>query len=240
MINKYIKNIDEIFTEDLQYILLNKNISVVGCGGQGGYILEYIARLGVKSISFWDGDIYEESNLNRQIGCTQNTLGLNKAKVLEKRISEINPNIKLYCYDWYFGDNISDIQNISNSDIIFLAFDYFYNITKIRPIFRQLLLMGIPLIDCPVNLLGGYVSIQTKKDIDYFDQQTQLLFQINSMDQSKIYISQPAYKCAILAGEAVNQMVQYFNHCPHANVSSILKIDLYHHKYTQEDKYGEF
>ena len=83
MNKNYIKNIDEIFTQNLQHLLLTKNISVIGCGGQGGYILEYLIRLGVKSIRFWDGDIYEETNLNRQIGCTQKTLGLKKANVLK-------------------------------------------------------------------------------------------------------------------------------------------------------------
>lgn len=76
---RYQKNIDEIFTQELQNKLLQKNIGVIGCGAIGGYILEYLSRLGVNSISFWDGDVYEISNLNRQIGCTENTIGLNKA-----------------------------------------------------------------------------------------------------------------------------------------------------------------
>ena len=85
---RYQKNIDEIFTQELQNKLLQKNIGVIGCGAIGGYILEYLSRLGVNSISFWDGDTYEISNLNRQIGCTENTIGLNKSSRSSSYLSE--------------------------------------------------------------------------------------------------------------------------------------------------------
>lgn len=80
---RYKNNIDCIFTNDHQKLLLTKNISVIGCGGQGGYTLEFLARLGVKSLHFWDGDKFEYSNLNRQNFCSLETLGKNKAEVLK-------------------------------------------------------------------------------------------------------------------------------------------------------------
>jgi hypothetical protein len=43
-----------------------------------------------------------------------------------------------------------------------------------------------------------------------------------------------------MAGEAVNQMVQYFSDCRYASVNSTLHIDLYHHKYFQQDRFGSF
>lgn len=238
MEKKYIKNIDEIFSETLQKKILTKNITVIGCGGQGGYILEYLARLGVKSINFWDGDVYDETNINRQIGCLETTIGLNKALVLKERLQQINSTIQLNCFNWYFGDKSSDIIQAKQSDIIFLAADCYYNVKKLRLLLRSLLLEGIPLIDCPANLLGGYVSIQTKDSIYYFDQQTQKLINQSNLKDSLPDSGQPAYKCALVAAEAVNQMVQYFNNCRYANINSVLNIDIYHHKYQQEDQYG--
>lgn len=235
---KYQKNIDEIFTENLQNQLLTKNIGVIGCGGQGGYILEYLIRLGVKSISFWDGDNYEKSNLNRQIECTELTIGKNKAKILLNRLKNINSNIQLNCYNWYFGDNNQDYQLASNLDLIFNAADHNYNLNKLRELLRQLLLDNIPIIDCPAGLLGGYVSILTKNSLDFFDNRS--IFLKNLKKENFIEAGQPAYKCALIAAEAVNQMVLYFNNSRYANIDSILNIDIYHHKYTQEDKYGEF
>jgi hypothetical protein len=43
-----------------------------------------------------------------------------------------------------------------------------------------------------------------------------------------------------MAGEAVNQMVQYFSDCRYASKNATLHIDLYHHRYYQQDKFGEF
>lgn len=238
MKQRYIKNIDEIFTKNLQNLLLTKNIGVIGCGGQGGYILEFLIRLGVKSISFWDGDVYDTTNLNRQIGCTEATIGLNKALILKNRMQQINSTIQLKCFPWYFGDKEIDVDEINQLDIIFLAADCYYNITELRKLIRPILLKGTPLIDCPANLLGGYVTIQTKNNISYFDQQTELLQQQNQIPRDQIYVGQPAYKCALIAAEAVNQMIQYFNNIKFVNLDSILHIDIYHHKYIQEDKYG--
>ncbi len=48
---RYRENIDNYtFTKEIQQLLLTKNIAVIGCGGQGGYALEFLVRLGVKSI----------------------------------------------------------------------------------------------------------------------------------------------------------------------------------------------
>ena len=114
---RYHKNIDCMFSENDQRLLLSKNISVIGCGGQGGYILEFLTRLGVKSIHFWDGDKFEVSNLNRQNACNLDALGKNKAIVLEKQLSLINPDVQLFCHSYYFGEDIiKDFKNFFNKD----------------------------------------------------------------------------------------------------------------------------
>ena len=234
---RYQKNIDEIFSEDLQKILLTKKIAVIGCGGQGGYILEYLARLGVKAITFWDGDIFEESNLNRQLGCTTDTIGYKKAVVMKQRIESINPYIDYICCDWYFGDKgISDTINALQHDIIINAADTNYNGKELRSSLREIVLSGIPVIDCPAGILGGFVSIETIQSIEHFDYQTNVCLTKNNA----ILCSQPAYKCALIAAEAVNQMVQFFNNCRFASIGSVLEIDMYHHRYNQHDKYGTF
>jgi hypothetical protein len=109
-----------------------------------------------------------------------------------------------------------------------------------RQLIRQAILNGIPAIDCPANLLGGYIYIETNNDLGHYDYQT-----INEIKQSQElnnneYGSQTAYKCALVAAEAVNQMVLYFANSRYANIDSGLNIDIYHHQYSQFDKYGKF
>ena len=234
---RYQKNIDEIFSEDLQNILLTKKIAVIGCGGQGGYVLEYLARLGVKKVTFWDGDIFEESNLNRQLGCTIQTIGEKKAIVMKKRLQNINPCLDIVCYDWYFGDKGAlDIAEVLQHNIVINAADINYNGKQLRSYLRKIILSGIPVIECPASNIGGFVSIEVIQSIEHFDHQTNVFL---TMDNS-IPCGQPAYKCALMAAEAVNQMVQYFNSCRFASVGTVLEIDIYHHKYQQHDKFGIF
>ena len=234
---RYQKNIDEIFTQELQNKLLQKNIGVIGCGAIGGYILEYLSRLGVNSISFWDGDIYETSNLNRQIGCTENTIGLNKAYTMKKRLTEINSSIILKEHQWFFGDNENDTLELFKCDFIFMGADGSYNIKTIQSNLQQVIKKNIPVIICPAQLLGGSVFIHLY-DIEHFN------FYIDNMiywsKNDNPTCSVPAYKCALVAAEAVNQMVQYFDNNKYASIDSELKIDIYHHKYIQSDRFGIF
>jgi hypothetical protein len=110
-----------------------------------------------------------------------------------------------------------------------------------RDMLRTAIVNGIPMIDCPVTLLGGYVHIDTDRDLSHFDDITQNeIKQKRETFNKRVWSNQSAYKCAIMAGEAVNQMVQYFSDCRYASVNSTLHIDLYHHKYFQQDRFGSF
>jgi hypothetical protein len=109
-----------------------------------------------------------------------------------------------------------------------------------RNIIRQAILKGIPAIDCPSDLLGGFVYIETKNDLGHFDYEMQQLFKQSKIVDSDKDGSQTAYKCALVAAEAVNQMVLYFANSRYANIDSGLNIDIYHHQYSQFDKYGKF
>ncbi len=88
------RNFDALTVED-QKVLLDSCVLVVGCGGLGGYVLEILSRIGVGQLIVADGDKFEESNLNRQILCTRDTLGKNKARVAAERISLIAPHCKV-------------------------------------------------------------------------------------------------------------------------------------------------
>lgn len=240
MKDRYIKNIDEILTEKLQEEILTKKIAVIGCGGQGGYILEFLARLGVKSIIFWDGDYFEITNLNRQ-NCTINSIGKNKVEELEGRLKLINPDIEYYSRNWFFGQKNTDFEEILKVDFIFYAADCYYNIKELRSILRKAIEKGIPLIDCPVTVLGGYVRIETLNDFGHFDQTTLELINQSYQNQNlNIKINQSAYKCAYIAAEAINEMILYFSNSKFACIDTDLIIDIYHHKMTQRDKFGFF
>ena len=73
----------------------NTKILLVGIGGVGGFTLEALVRTGFLNITIIDGDIIEESNLNRQIITNQENIGNLKVKEAINRYTSINKvNIK--------------------------------------------------------------------------------------------------------------------------------------------------
>ncbi|MGA7144317.1 MAG: ThiF family adenylyltransferase, partial [Desulfobacterales bacterium] len=47
-------------------ILLRSRVTIVGLGGLGGAVIEILARVGIGALRLIDGDVFEDSNLNRQ------------------------------------------------------------------------------------------------------------------------------------------------------------------------------
>ena len=66
MKERYLRNIEAI-SEEENTALFDKKVCIIGCGGLGGYITEILARICVVNLIVADGDVFEESNLNRQL-----------------------------------------------------------------------------------------------------------------------------------------------------------------------------
>ena len=73
--------------------LQNTHILLFGVGGVGGYVLEALVRAGVGKITVVDADTVSESNLNRQILATTETVGQPKTAAAAARARAINPDV---------------------------------------------------------------------------------------------------------------------------------------------------
>ena len=89
---RYLKNLKTLSLEE-QKKLKETKVVVAGCGGLGGYVVEMLARLGIGFITVVDDEVFEETNLNRQIFCDINSLGKKKALVAKERILAVNPEV---------------------------------------------------------------------------------------------------------------------------------------------------
>lgn len=94
-------------------------VLVFGVGGVGGYVCEALARAGVGTIHIVDNDTVSESNINRQIIATYDTVGMEKTKVMEKRILSVNPECRVKRYDCFY---LPDTEAAEQFD--FTAYDY--------------------------------------------------------------------------------------------------------------------
>jgi len=78
--------------------LNNAKVLVVGAGGLGCPVLQYLAAAGIGTLGVIDFDIVSESNLQRQILFGTSSLGQNKALAAKKRLEDLNNTITINAY----------------------------------------------------------------------------------------------------------------------------------------------
>lgn len=147
---RYERNIPALSLEE-STLLRTKTVAVIGCGGLGGYILEQLARLGIGTIRVVDGDVFEESNLNRQLLSDVTVLGASKAQTAKNRIAMVNPDVHVEAFALYLEEsNAPDI--IAGCDAVIGALDNIYT----RRILEQTCeTLGIPYI---YGAIHGWVA----------------------------------------------------------------------------------
>lgn len=94
---RYMRNAGSIDIKD-QLKLAVSHVAIIGAGGLGGHIAMACARTGIGRLTIADPDIFEESNLNRQILATAQTLGSNKALAAKKILASINPAVEVRAF----------------------------------------------------------------------------------------------------------------------------------------------
>lgn len=73
--------------------LINCGVFIAGLGGLGGYLLEHMLRLGPGFIRAADGDVFDETNLDRQLLCAPSQLGRPKAEAAAERAKLVAPGL---------------------------------------------------------------------------------------------------------------------------------------------------
>ncbi len=87
---RYIRNF-KTMSLDMQLDLARSKVLVVGAGGLGGYVIELLVRSGAGRLFVADGDVFELSNLNRQLLGTTHLTGRPKVEAALQRARDINP-----------------------------------------------------------------------------------------------------------------------------------------------------
>ncbi len=89
--------LDEVGSSGQQK-LSNAKVLVVGAGGLGCPILQYLATSGIGTLGIVDFDTVSVSNLHRQILYTANDVGKHKAEVARQQLQHLNPDIIVEAY----------------------------------------------------------------------------------------------------------------------------------------------
>lgn len=158
METRYQNNLGTFNEIELQKIR-NAKVFIAGCGGSG-YIIDELVRLGVEYIGVADGDIFEESNLNRQMLCNMSNVGRLKVKVAHEYARSINPEINFQEYPFYLNDE--NIENtICKYDIVLECVD---NLESKLLIHRTCTKLNIPFIFGGMSKWIGQVGVSIRKN----------------------------------------------------------------------------
>ena len=97
--------------------LRDSHVAVFGIGGVGGHAVEALVRSGIGEITIVDSDEIAESNINRQLIATTKTVGRKKVDVMEERLLEINPEVRIHKHCCFFLPE-------TKADFDFQSYDY--------------------------------------------------------------------------------------------------------------------
>ena len=109
------------FSEENLEKLSKIKIGIVGVGGIGCPLSQYLVNIGVKDIILVDGDIIEKSNLNRQILFNLKDIGKKKVDIAKNKLELINPECKIKIIDKNL--NSFNLNSLSKCSIIVDATD---------------------------------------------------------------------------------------------------------------------
>lgn len=121
MEERYIRNIGALTEADC-LCLRGKRAFVAGCGGLGGHIIDMLLRVGVGNICVADGDLFEPSNLNRQLLSGTDVIGQSKAKAAANYASRVNPHVRFEAYDAFITEETVS-RMIAGCDVVLDALD---------------------------------------------------------------------------------------------------------------------
>jgi tRNA A37 threonylcarbamoyladenosine dehydratase len=92
-------------------------VLIVGLGGVGAFVAEFLVRAGIGNMAICDFDVVRPSNRNRQLAALVSTEETLKTDVMAKRLADINPEIKITTLPLKFDEE-------NEEKILFKKFDY--------------------------------------------------------------------------------------------------------------------
>ena len=139
------------FGGEIQKVLGDLHVAVVGCGGTGSAVIEQLVRLGVRHLHLLDPDTLTASNLTRVYGSFPEDIGKPKVDVITAHVGRIAPDAEVIAAQ----DKITmeaTAKLLLNADVVFGCTDDNAGRLVLSRIASYLL---TPVIDCGVLLSSG-------------------------------------------------------------------------------------
>ena len=138
-----------------QTALLGARVMVIGAGGLGAPVLQYLSAAGVGVLGVVDHDVVSLSNLQRQVLFVTADVGRLKAEVAAERITALNPGVEVQATAQQI-DETNVAQAIAGFDIVVDGSDNFPTRYLVNDACAQ---AGIPLVYGAISQFEGQVSV---------------------------------------------------------------------------------
>ena len=125
--------------------LKNARVAVFGLGGVGGYVAEALARSGVGALELIDHDTISQTNINRQLLATVNTIGQPKAEAARERVLSINPEAQVTARCEFYGPQTAENFDFTRYSYVVDAID---TVTGKLALVTAAQAAGVPIISC--------------------------------------------------------------------------------------------
>jgi len=140
--------------------LLKAKVLVIGAGGLGCPVLQYLTAAGIGTIGIIDFDQVEESNLQRQVLFGRSDIGKNKALAAKARLSHLNHTITLRAYPFALTYQ-NALELFDQYDIIVDGSDNYATRYLVND---ACILSGKPLVYGAIFKFEGQVSVLNYQD----------------------------------------------------------------------------
>jgi molybdopterin/thiamine biosynthesis adenylyltransferase len=134
--------------------LLRSKVMVVGLGGLGGHVVEQLVRCGVGILVGVDADLFDETNLNRQLYSGPKTIGQRKTEVTQRRVEATNDAVEFHS----FFRRVEDLEDgiYDGVDLIFDCLDTIPSRLHLEGVGERL---DIPIVHGAIGGWYGQVAI---------------------------------------------------------------------------------
>lgn len=218
---RYDRNVGTVSRQE-QELLRKKSVCVVGCGGLGGGVIEGLTRLGVGRLTIVDGDVFDDSNLNRQVLSNEENIGKEKAVEGARQMKQINSEVQIRPLHMMLdAQNSRDI--IRGHDVVVDALD---NVPSRLILEDACEKEGIPLVHGAIAGWNGQVAVVRPKD--------RLLHAIYQGGQDKgveVEMGNPSFTPAVVSAMQIAETLKLLLGRDEVLKNKLLLIDLLHHEY---------
>lgn len=104
--------------------LSKAHVLVIGLGGVGSFVAEFVCRNGIGTMTIVDGDTVDPTNRNRQLPALSTNHGVSKADIMAERLRAINPELQLHVIKTFINpEAVAEILSAHHYDYIVDAID---------------------------------------------------------------------------------------------------------------------